>query len=113
MNTKDLLELAQEVGISENTSVKDLLGLQLEIPEMIFQINIGKYRLAVTFGGKYPQTIQKYRGNIYTLNIEDDDPHAQFKWEGDWAKELITRQLTNYISIIQEFMIQSLMGTLK
>ena len=113
MGTKDLLELAQEVGISENTSVKDLLGLQAEIPEMIYQVNVGKYRLAITFGGQRPAVIQKYRGNIYTLNIKDDEPHAQFYWKGEWARNLITRQLNLFMPIIQKFMVDALTDSLK
>ena len=61
MDTKDLLELTQEVGVDGNTTVGDLLGLQSEIPELIYQINVGKYRLAITFGGQEPPTIKKFR----------------------------------------------------
>jgi hypothetical protein len=112
MNTNDLLELAQEVGVSKDTSVKDLLGLQSEIPDMIYQINIGKYRLAITFGGHKPPIIEKFRGNIYTLNIQDDDSHAQFHWKGEWARELITKQLNLFMPTIQKFMIDALIDNL-
>lgn len=113
MNTKDLLELAQEVGISEDTSVKDLLGLQSEIPEMIYQINIGKYRLAITWGGQWLPVIHKYKGNIYVLNIQDEESRHPFDWRGDWAKDLITKQLHIFMPIIQEFMVEALTDTLK
>lgn len=112
MNTKDLLELAKEVEANNDTKIENLLGLQNEIPEMIYQINIGKYRLAITFGGEYEPTIKKYRGNIYTLNIQDDESHANFPWKGDLAKSIINKQLNLFMSSIKEFMIESLLGTL-
>lgn len=112
MNTKDLLELAKEVGIDEDTTVNDLLGLQSEIPDLIYQINIGKYRLAITFGGHKPPIIEKFRGNIYILNIQDNEPHAQFNWNSDWAKNLITKQLNIFMPTIQKFMIDALTDSL-
>ena len=112
MNTKDLLELANEVGVDNSTSVNDLLGLQAEISDMVYQITIGKYRLAITFGGKAPSEIKKYRGNIYTLNIQDDEPHAQFHWKGEWARNLINKQLSTFMPIIQKFMVDALTDNL-
>ena len=112
MDTKDLLELAKEVEMREDATVDDLLGLQSEIPELIYQINIGKYRLAITFGGQEPPIIEKFRGNIYTLNIQDDDSHAQFRWKGEWARELITKQLNLFMPTIQKFMIDALIDNL-
>ena len=64
MNTEDLLELANEVGADNTTSVKDLLGLQYEIPYLIFQINVGKYRLAITYGNDENGIIKKYKGKL-------------------------------------------------
>ncbi len=112
MNTEDLLELASEIGIDENSSIKDLLGLQTEIPNMIYQINVGKYRLAITFGGETEPEIKKHRGNIYTLNIQDYESHANFPWKGEWAKNLISKQLDLFMPIIKEFMVKALVGTL-
>lgn len=113
MDTKDLLELTQEVGVDGNTTVDDLLGLQSEIPELIYQINVGKYRLAITFGGQEPPTIKKFRRNIYTLNIQDDEPHTQFHWKGKWARNLIAKQLNLFMPTIQKFMVDALTDNLE
>ena len=113
MDTKDLLELTAEIGVSSDTSVKDLLGLQLEIPETIYQITIGKYRLAITWGGQWPSVIYNYKGNIYTLNIQDKEPHHRFNWKGEWAKDLISKQLDVFMPTIQKFMIEALTDGLK
>lgn len=122
MNTEDLLELANEVGADNTTSVKDLLGLQYEIPYLIFQINVGKYRLAITYGNdedriirKYSDEngiVRKYKGNIYTLNIQDEEPHANFDWKSKWAKNLINKQLSIFMPIIQKFMVDALTDNL-
>ena len=113
MDTKDLLELAQETGASKDTTVADLLGLQTEFPSMIYQINIGKYRLAITYGDQRPSAIKRHRGNIYTLNIQDEESHTQFHWEGEAARNLIDRQLTVFMPIIQKFMVEALTNSLK
>ena len=113
MDTKDLLELAKEVGIDGEATVEDLLGLQSEIPNIVYQINIGKYRLAITFGGQEPPVIKKFRGNIYTLNIQDDEPHAQFYWKGEWARDLITKQLNLFMPVIKKFMVDALTDSLE
>ena len=112
MNTKDLLELAKETGVEDSTSVSDLLGLQAEIPGMIYQITIGKYRLAITFGGNFPSEIRRYRGNIYTLNIQDSETHDMFYWKGEWAKNLIEKQLSEFMPVIQKFMVDALTDNL-
>lgn len=112
MDTKDLLELAKEVEVDGSTSVRDLLGLQSEIPNMIYQITIGKYRLAITFGGEASSEIKKYKGNIYTLNIQDGEPHAQFHWKGEWARNLIDKQLSIFMPTIQKFMVDALIDSL-
>lgn len=112
METEDLLELANEVGADKTTSVKDLLGLQYEIPYLIFQINVGKYRLAITYGNDENGIIRKYKGNIYTLNIRDNGPHASFDWKSKWAKNLINKQLSIFMPIIQKFMVDALTDNL-
>ena len=93
-------------------SVKDLLGLQFEIPDLIFQINVGKYRLAITYGKGKVGIIKKYKGNIYTLNIRDEGPHASFNWKSGWARNLINKQLSIFMPIIQKFMVDALTDSL-
>lgn len=112
MNTEDLLELANEVGADNTTSVKDLLGLQYEIPYLIFQINVGKYRLAITYGNDENGIIKKYKGNIYILDIQGDEHHTNFPWKGEWARNLINKQLSIFMPIIQKFMVDALTDNL-
>ncbi|MBO4821912.1 MAG: hypothetical protein J5548_10685 [Prevotella sp.] len=112
MNTEDLLELANEVGADNAMSVKDLLGLQFEIPDLIFQINVGKYRLAITYGKGENGVIKKYKGNIFTLNIRDKEPHASFDLKSEWVKHLINKQLSIFMPIIQKFMVDALTDNL-
>ncbi|MBR3454892.1 MAG: hypothetical protein IKH26_06185 [Bacteroidaceae bacterium] len=52
MNTENLFELVKESGVNGNIPVKDFLSLQSVIPYMIYQINIGIYRLAIVYGGE-------------------------------------------------------------
>ena len=140
MNTEDLLELVKESGVNGNIPVKDFLGLQSEIPYMIYQINIGVYRLAIVYGGEgwsgfnsydlfstddelkdhitehivevFRTVIHKYRGHIYVLNVCDNHRYPAFDWKGEWARALIDKQLSIFMPIIQKFMVDALTDNL-
>ena len=104
MNTENLLELVKESGVNGNIPVKDFLGLQSVIPYMIYQINIGIYRLAIVYGG------EGWSGfTSYDLFLSDD---PGFDWKGEWARELIDKQLSIFMPIIQKFMVDALTDNL-
>lgn len=52
----------------------------------------------------FPLAVRKIDEDNYVLNIAPDENFAAFEWRGEWAKNLVNKQLSAYQPIIQKFM---------
>ena len=93
-------------------SIKEYLGVVGDYNNAIGQILFGKYRLIIVWGGDTPIGLSKSNEYIYVLNIISEECYSNFNWKGEWAKTLLNNQLSQYMPIIQKFMVDALTDSL-
>lgn len=54
----------------------------------------------------------KNEEDIYYLNIASSEDYGNFDWHGEWAKNLLNKQLSTFMPIIQKFIADAITDTL-
>jgi|GEM_PF-2214132 len=60
----------------------------------------------------FPYSIEKKSDEDYILNIATIQNYSNFSWEGEWAMNLLKRQVDTFTPIIKLFMTYAMDGTL-
>ena len=131
----DALWFCDRLSVNSDTlSLRDMLGVSGEILD-IGQLLFGKYRIVLIYDkmqyglhqkfmsdayvAKYinsyteeafKEAVRPYKPYIYVLNIASVENFGAFSW--DKAGDLLHKQLTIYMPIIQKFMVDALTDTL-
>lgn len=118
-------------------TLKDLFGIRGDYIGSIGQLLIGKYRLILTWDKEYNglssafsttdelenyikdhfeqavhRSLKKDTDYIYILDISTAEDYGNFPWRDGWAKNLLNKQLSIFMPIIQKFIADAMTDTL-
>jgi hypothetical protein len=136
LDVERLLNIVAPSSINSLT-LKDLSGIRGDYLSSIGQLLIGKYRLILTWSKEYNglscdfstteelenyikdhfqeavyRSLRKDTDYIYILDISTSEDYGDFPWKGDWAKNLLNKQLSIFMPIIQKFIADAMTDTL-
>lgn len=112
----------------------ETIKFELEDCDIIASIKVKSFTLLVCFGSEnyidkdnsiiqdaiksdideaFDSFIRKIDDKTYYIEIKPNVQYGNFPWEDGWAKDLLNKQLTIYMPLIQKFISDAMTNTIR